>query len=179
MSVPPTIERLVRIPEEMPRGPLQTEVLEPLLIQMGIVVARPDNPDEEKDVDDDDPWATGDEPVEPRNLPTMLKALFDARLASPEPMFVQAKWCAGRVFEYDRDFYKFIRGRDLGKNEGLILRHLLRLTILAGEFHARSGGDPDYERIGQQCTDICRQVDPRYTDRFLAAEDEAKKMGMV
>ena len=109
-------------------------------------------------------------------FPEMLKALFDAKLSTPESIWVQPKWVAGGVFELDSDFCKFIRARDVAKNEGLILRHLLRLVILAGEFRLRSGGDPDYARIGEQATRVCQTVDPRYTDRFLQAEEEARKL---
>jgi len=52
----------------------------------------------------------------------------------------------------------------------VVLRHLLRLVILAGEFRTLTGGDPDYVRIGELITGICQQVDGRYTDRFLAAD---------
>ena len=78
--------------------------------------------------------------------------------------------------EHDGDFYKFVRARDLIKNEGLVLRHLLRLVILAGEFHAQSGGDPDYELIRDAAMRVCQQVDANYTDRFLASQDEAAKL---
>ena len=89
---------------------------------------------------------------------------------------VQPKWVVGGVFEFECDFYKYVRARDLTKNEGLVLRHLLRLVILAGEFLERSGGDPEYERIGELTTRVCQQVDLRYTDRFLASEQEAQKL---
>jgi hypothetical protein len=79
----------------------------------------------------------------------------------------------------DGEFYKYARARNLVKNEGLILRHLLRLVILAGEFLTRSDGDPDYERIGELATQICQQVDPRYTDRFLEAEEQAKQLARL
>lgn len=178
LPLPPGIERQVRVPEDMPPGPLQTQVLEPLLVQMGIVLAKIEGADEEED-DKDDGWWDDDAPQEPRGLAMMLKALFDARLASPEPVLVLPKWAAGSLFEHGGDFYKFVRARDMQKNEGLVLRHLLRLVILAGEFHTRSQGDPDYQRIGELCTRVCQQVDPRYTDRFLAAEEEAKKVAMT
>ena len=126
----------------------------------------------------DDLWED-DEPDEPSDLPEMLKALFDATLASPEDIEVQAKWVAGGIFELDCDFYKYVKSRNLTKNEGLMLRHLLRLVILAGEFMTRSGGDPDYERIGELATRACQAVDPTYTDRFLAAEEEAKKLAAL
>jgi superfamily II DNA/RNA helicase len=179
LLVPPAIERTVRLPIRPP-GPLQTNVLQPMLIQMGVAVTHADGgvvlP---KDEDEgEDYWEEEEEP-RPLTLPEMLKALFDAKLATPEDIPVQPKWAAGGVFEIEGDFYKFIRAHDLAKNEGLILRHLLRLTILTGEFLTRSGGDPDYERIGELATRVCRGVDPRYTDRFLEAEAEARKLVQI
>lgn len=174
LSLPPTIERPLRLPEDLPQGPLQSEVLEPLLVQMGIVLAKVETT--EDDDAGDDGMFDDEEANEPRNLPMMLRALFDSQCASPEFVPVQPKWVAGALFEFDCDFYKFIKAKDLLKNEGLVLRHLLRLIILAGEFLQRSGGDPDYERIGELVTRVCRNVDPRYTDRFLASEEEARKI---
>jgi len=60
----------------------------------------------------------------------------------------------------------------LFKNEGLLLRHLLRLVILAGEFNTHSGGDPDYTTIADRITAICTQVDVRYTDQFLGEQQD-------
>ncbi len=178
LPLSPAIRRQTRIPEDYQPGPLQA-LLETRLIQRGIITARV-KPQEEEPPRRwgermDDLWED-DEPDEPSNLPEMLKALFDATLASPEDIEVQAKWVAGGIFELDCDFYKYVKSRNLTKNEGLMLRHLLRLVILAGEFMTRSGGDPDYERIGELATRACQAVDPSYTDRFLAAEEEAKKL---
>ncbi|MGB2987289.1 MAG: DEAD/DEAH box helicase [Phycisphaerae bacterium] len=176
LPVPPAIERQVRLPELEP-GPLQTQELEPRLIQMGLVTAHPGGGIATVVEDEgDDYWAEEDDTQRPLSLPEMLKALFDAKLKTPEDVFVQPKWVAGGVFEFECDFHKFIRARDLAKNEGLILRHLLRFIILAGEFLAQSDGDPDYERIGELATQVCTQVDLRYTDRFLTSEAEARKL---
>jgi superfamily II DNA/RNA helicase len=179
LLVPPAIERTVRLPAKPP-GPMQTNVLQPMLIQMGVAVTHADGGVALPKAEDEgeDYWEPDEEP-RPLTLPEMLKALFDAKLASPEAIPIQPKWAAGGVFELNEDFYKFIRARDLAKNEGLLLRHLLRLVILTGEFLTRSGGDPDYERIGELATRVCRGVDPRYTDRFLEAEAEARKLVQV
>ena len=80
--------------------------------------------------DDDD-----EEIEEPPTFPEMLKMVFEAKLASPEFVLVQPKWIAGGIYETADDFHKYTRNHDLLKNEGIILRHLLRLVILAGEFH--------------------------------------------
>jgi hypothetical protein len=105
----------------------------------------------------------------------MLKLLFESRLAAPEPVRVQAKWVAGGVAEGGKDFYKFVRNRELVKQEGLILRHLLRLVILGGEFFALTD-DPDYQSISDQATAACQQVDPRYTSRFLEQAAERRNL---
>lgn len=178
LQLPPAIERLLRLPELEP-GPMQTQELEPKLIKMGLVIARPEGGIAAVREGERDDFLEEEESAQPLSFPEMLKMLFDARLVTPEAVYVQPKWVAAGLFELDCDFYKFIRARDMVKNEGLVLRHLLRLTILADEFRTRSAGDPDYERIGELATRICRKVDPRYTDRFLASEQEAKKLVLM
>ena len=155
------------------------DVLEPKLLGMGLVLSHPEGGVMAvEDVTQPEYWEEK-ETRRPLSLPEMLKTLFDAKLETPEDILIQPKWVAAGLFEMDCDFYKFIRARDMVKNEGLVLRHLLRLTILADEFRTRSAGDPDYERIGELATRICRKVDPRYTDRFLDSEQEAKKLRLM
>ena len=179
LPVPPVIERQVRPPDDLPPGPLQINVVEPRLIQLGIALASEEGgvvqAEEEEYVDN---W---EEPEEkrPMRLPEMLKAWFDATLASPEDVMVRPIWIAGGVFDLECDFYKYVKARNLLKNEGLVLRHLLRLVILAGEFSERSGHDPEYEAIGENATRACQSVDPRYTERFLEADAERRKVEAV
>ena len=172
LQVPPVILKKVRIPEDLPKGPLQEQVLEPLMIQMGIVLARPE-PSEAERRYGDDMWDDEDE-EQPPTFPEMLKIAFEAKLAAPEATFVQPKWIAGGAFKLDGDFFKFVKSCNLVKQEGLVLRHLLRLVILAGEFAALSE-DPDYHSIGEMATACCRRVDERYTDRFLADAEGMRK----
>ena len=106
----------------------------------------------------------------------MLKMLFDAKLQTPEELFVQPKSLAGAILDAGGEFFRFVRTRDLVKNEGLILRHLLRLVILAEEFHIFSSHDPDYSQLGAKLTAVCKQVDPDYTDRFLSSVHEAREL---
>ncbi len=171
LDVAPTILRHVRIPD-LPKGPLQKQVLEPLLIRMGVTVARPE-PRPQRDGSLADELAEEEE--RPPTFPEMLRIAFEAKLAAPEPVVVQPKWIGGGVMDAECDFYRFIRSRELVKQEGLILRHLLRLVILAGEFHEQTE-DPDYRRIGEQATRACRHVDPRYTDRFLEQAAEVRRL---
>ena len=176
LSLPPGIARHVSIPEELPPGPLETTVLRPELVQLGLLSATVPGQGAEPEDEADDFWAEPEQ--RPPNFPEMLKLLFDSRLPAPEAVAVQGKWVGGGMMDAAGDFYRFVRSRDLVKQEGLVLRHLLRLTILAGEFHALSD-DPDYQRIGEVATAACRGVDPRYTDRFLEQAAEIHKLPAV
>lgn len=172
LEVPPSIERHVRIPDTLAIGPLQQEVLAPLLIQMGVTVAKVDSETDTEDdwVDDDDSDAE-----RPPTLPEMLKIVFESKLANPEPVTIQPKWLAGSAAAYDCEFYKLVRAHELVKQEGLVLRHLLRLVILAGEFSALSE-DPDYQRIADIAMRTCQRVDPEYTNRYLAEAVAIRKL---
>jgi superfamily II DNA/RNA helicase len=174
LELPPGILRRVRVPD-LPPGPLQTQVIEPLMIQLGLAAAKvPGGPGEE--AEDEGPesyWAEEEE--RPPTFPEMLKLVFEAKLAAPEPVNVQPKWVAGGLAEATGEFYKFVRNRELVKQEGLILRHLLRLVILAGEF-ATLTDDPEYQSIADAATASCQQVDPRYTSRFLEQAAETRKL---
>jgi len=177
LDLPPNIVRRLRVPD-LPPGPLETEVLKPLLIQMGAIVAKPQGSAGEDDEEDGgyvNDWA---EEERPPNFPEMLKMVFESKLAAPEPVRIQPKWVAGGLIEAGGDFYKFVRNRELVKQEGLILRHLLRLVILAGEFTTLTQ-DPDYQRISDGATAACQQIDPRYTSRFLEQAEEVKKLAPV
>ena len=163
LESPWNIVKKVRLPRDMEKGPLQSEVLEPQLRAMGVKLDWPE-PDEEEEFD---PWATDEFPERPPTFPEMLKILFDSRVPAPEDFTVQPKWIAGDAFQFEGEFFKMVKARDLVKQEGLILRHILRLVILAEEFFVRTE-DPQYQEIGQQATQTCHRVDPTYTDRFLA-----------
>ncbi len=152
-------------------GPLQRERIEPQMIAMGVQLVRPEPESEE--AYDMFRHLEREEEDRPPEFPEMLKIAFEAELAVPEDVAVQPKWIAGGVLDAEDDFHRFVSSRDLEKNEGIVLRHLLRVAILAGEFHARTE-DPDYAEIGRRVTAACRQVDPRYTDRFLQREDESR-----
>ncbi|MFO0839003.1 MAG: DEAD/DEAH box helicase [Phycisphaerae bacterium] len=167
LELPPTILRKVHIPDDMPPGPLQTEVLAPLMVAMGVVGTSPIDAAGAGESDESE-WRDDDEVEQrPPTLPEMLKIAFEAKLSNPEPVSIQPKWAAGDAFRFDCEFFKFVRARELIKQEGLILRHLLRLAILAGEFFTLTQ-DPDYQRISELATQTCRRVDASYTDRFLA-----------
>lgn len=173
LELPPSILHRCRVPEDMPKGPLQCEVLEPLMTAMGVKLA-PEPLTEQEEAErrealrrfGRDDWAEEDE-QRPPVFAEMLKLAFEAKLAAPEPVFVQPKWLAGDAFAREGEFFKCVRALDLVKQEGLVLRHILRLVILAGEFFTRTE-DPDYRRIAELATRTCQRVDQSYTDRFLS-----------
>jgi hypothetical protein len=177
LTIPPVLERLVRLPTDLPPGPLKS-LIEPQLVALGLVAAKTHSAEGEDDEGPGPGMFDDEEEERPLTLPEMLKALFDAMLPSPEDVPVQAKWMAGGALETQGDFFKFVRNRNLVKNEGVVLRHLLRFVILSGEFLERSGGDPEYAKIGEAATEVCRKVDSRYTDRFLESDQEAKKLSL-
>ncbi len=181
LSMPPAIEKKTSPPEFEP-GPMQTQVLLPAMIKAGLVIAGPDGSIKRVGNDDDegaDYMVDDDVNEQPLLVPEMLDMLFQDRLATPDPVFVQPKWVLGGIVDLESDFYKYVRSRDLQKNEGLVLRHLLRLTIVAGEFLNQSAGDPDYQRMIDQASLVCRSVDERYTERFLESEQKARALGPV
>ena len=179
-SVLPTafvIARRCELPYDHEAGPLQTEEIEPLMIAMGKVIARPDNAEkaEEEEPPKGRPFAFWEEEEErPLTFPEMLLEAFNAKLVEPEEIEIRTQWIAGGLGA-DGDFWRFVSSRELAKNEALVLRHLLRLVLLATEFKDKTG-DPDYEIIAQWATTASRAADPTYTDLFLTRQAESSGM---
>ncbi len=164
LQMPPAVVRSVRLPDGHPQGQLEMNELGPLMLQMGVVGSNleRDKPEEHEHAMS---WED-DEPERPPNFPEMLQIAFEAKLASPEQIFVQPKWCAGRAFEEECDFHRMVKGCNLMKQEGIVLRHLLRFVILCSEFYLQTQ-DPAYQALAEKGTNTCRTVDARYTDRFI------------
>ncbi len=163
-------------PHDHGKGPLQREILEPLMIAMGIKLEAEPRQGEPEATQESilDHFAENDEERErPPQFADMLRIAYEKDLPHPENFPVQPKWVAGGVFDSGDEFHRFVKSRSLQKNEGLVFRHLLRLVILAQEF-ARRTEDPDYAEIVERATRACRDVDPAYTERFLASESEAE-----
>ncbi|HPF41573.1 MAG TPA: DEAD/DEAH box helicase [Phycisphaerae bacterium] len=180
LETPPGVWRHMHLrPSDLEPGPLQTHVMEPLMIQMGVKLAggaAESSDDQDNDYDDprDDPWWDGETIERPPTLPDMLRIAFEAQLKAPEPIYIQAKLVSPDLFD-DCDFYRFVRSRNLIKQEGILLRMLLRLVTLSEEF-ATLTEDPAYRAIGEKATQCCMAVDPRYTDHFLADLQEVRSL---
>ena len=83
-------------------------------------------------------------------------------------------WVVGDLLHFAGEFDRYVRGRDLTKQEGLIFRHLLRMILLCGEFAQLTPPelDPaDWQRELRELADLltttCRAVDPESTDKSL------------
>jgi len=173
LNVAPAVARAGGIPYDMEKGPLQENVLEPMMIAIGVKLAPDPTPEDDEPKDDFNPWAEDEE--KPPNFPEMLKLGFESKLSEPDEVDVQGKWIAGGLFDSQDEFHSFVASRNLQKNEGIVFRHLLRLVILAGEFFGKTG-DPEFDEIATRVTDVCREVDPGYTEKFLASDDETSGM---
>lgn len=170
LELPRSLIRAVRVPnpDRMPPGRLAVELVDPEIIHRGILPPGDLYP----------PWDP-DIPFEERKyappLGDKLRMLFDNEYPNVHGVFVQSVWCAGDLLEFGGDFHKYISGRDLAKQEGLIFRHILKLILLLGEFSevAPPGIDPETWRqelqgLAERFTASCRSVDPQSTDDMLA-----------
>lgn len=164
----------VPIPPELPEGPLAMTVLNPELIARGLMIAEPvplpggpgGGDEEEDDWDDDE----AEEPPRPPVLGEKLRMLFDARLPGVDDLKTQAVWAVGEMFRFGGEFEKYVRARDLGRQEGILFRHALRLVLLTGEFADASADDALADRLaelGDRVSRACAAVDPASTQEAV------------
>lgn len=162
-----SVSGAVRVPspEEMPDGPLSTEFLNPLLLSRGLVTQQE---------------LTGyfDEvtrrKVYPMALGDRMRLLFRCDFPSVSDVYVRSVWCVGDLLRFGGNFDRFVKARDLTKQEGILFRHCLRMILLCGEFALLEppGLDPvewrrDMTELAAILTDSCRAVDPGSTDEVI------------
>lgn len=177
LPLPFQVSKRCEPPFDLPKGPLQEHELEPLMVSLGVPLAAPEKT--EADLDRERLFGRdweAEEEARPPTFPEMLLIAWKADLPHPVDLLVQSQWVAGGVFDAGGDFFRFCASRQLARSEGLVLRHLLRLVLLAGEFRTRSGGDPDYDSIASRATAAAAAVDAGYTERFLQSATEAGEL---
>lgn len=170
LELPRPLLKFVRVPFDLPAGPLQTEKLDPELIAKGLMTApAPKSPDDADDEDEFIPW---DE--RPPLLAEKVRLLFDAAYPEVSDFETRAVWAAGEILRYGGNFNTYVTTNDLTKQEGLIFRHLLRLILLIEEFEqlTPAGLDPaawkaELREIADQLTATCRAVDPTSTEEAI------------
>lgn len=170
LELPRPLLRFVRVPWEMPGGPLAAKI-DPDLIARGLMIAKPEpTPGEAEDEEDYEP----DFEERPPSLAEKLRMLFDATYPEIADLNTQAVWAAGDILRYGGNFNTYVTTRDLTKQEGIIFRHLLRLILLLEEFEqlTPAGIEPQewkarLKSIGDRLTETCRAVDPTSTEETI------------
>ena len=171
LELPRPLLKFVRVPFDLPPGPLATEKLDPELIARGLMVAKP--PKVEGEEDDEDEYVPWDE--RPPVLGEKLRLLFDNQYPEVGDFTTQGVWAAGDILlGYGGNFNTYVTTRELTKQEGLIFRHLLRLILLIEEFEqlTPAGVEPaqwqaDLREIADRLTEACRAVDPTSTEEAI------------
>ena len=171
LELPRPLLKFVRVPFDLPAGPLATEKLDPELIARGLMVAKP--PKAEGEEDDDDEFVPWDE--RPPLFAEKLRLLFDNEYPEVGEFNTQAVWAAGDVLlGYGGNFNTFVTTRELTKQEGLVFRHLLRFILLVEEFEQLTppGIDPaqwqaELRELVDRLTETCRAVDPTSTEETI------------
>jgi superfamily II DNA/RNA helicase len=166
LEVPKPLLRHLRIPDDLPPGPLATTRLDADLIQRGLILAPVVK--EEEDEEDEDDWER------PPTLADKLRLLFDALHPDVHDVSTQSVWAAGELLRFNGNFNLYVRTRDLIKQEGIVFRHLLRLILLCGEFAQVCPPDTtkeewqnDLRDLSDRLTASCREVDPTSTDEMI------------
>ncbi|MFO1062415.1 MAG: DEAD/DEAH box helicase [Pirellulales bacterium] len=179
LEVPGTVARHVRVPplDQMPPGPLSRERLDHQLLELGLatreeLLGAGADGDEEEEA----PRRGGFAPLPPRILTVgeKLRRLFNYDFPRVHDVFTQPVWIAGEILQFGGDFNKYIQAYGLQKQEGILLRHLLRLILLLEEMASippvesepEDWEDPIDDLIAT-FTETCRRVDPESTDEVL------------
>lgn len=171
LEMPGSVARRVRVPhpDRMPPGTLAIDVVDPELVQRGIMTQDELYPSQQDDLP----------PADRRYAPPLaekIAMLFEGDVDCTGHNPIRAVWAAGELLEnYNGDFHKFISARELAHQEGVIFRHLLRMILLCDEFSqlTPSGllAEVWKERLGgwsERLAETCRSVDAQSTDQMLA-----------
>jgi hypothetical protein len=175
LEMPGSVAKLLRVPwpDRLPPGPLATEIVDPAILTSGLAAHDDLYP----------PMDQSDLPPELRKYPIPLaqkmRMLFESQIDHAGGLFVTPVWAVGDLLEHGGDFDKFVRSRDLVKQEGILFKHLMRMILLCGEFAQLTPANVDPEQwraklngIAAVLTNACRSVDPQSTDEMLEERAE-------
>ena len=177
LEMPGSVARRVRVPQpdRLPPGSLAIDVVDPELIQRGILTQEELYPQNQQDL-------PAHERMYPPPLGEKLAMLFEGSVDCTGHNPIRAVWAAGPLlYDFHGDFYKFISARELGHQEGVVFRHLLRLILLCEEFAQltpsgllQSAWQERLSSWADQLTETCRAVDSQSTDQTLAESQSNK-----
>ncbi|MEY3458339.1 MAG: Transcription-repair-coupling factor, partial [Planctomycetota bacterium] len=114
--------------------------------------------------------------VYPLPLGDRMRMLFQHDYPGVGSIAQRSVWCVGDLLRFGGNFDRYVRSRELTKQEGIIFRHCLRMILLCGEFADLEPPqlDPvewrrDLAELAVLLTESCRAVDPSSTDETLTA----------
>jgi len=180
LEFPTAMVRHVRVPppQRLPPGPLATTRVDQEIVSRGLIAAGDLYPEFDPDI-----------PFEERKyappLAEKVRMWFESDYPEVHDLNVLPVWVAGDLLDFGGDFQKYVSGRDLTKQEGLIFRHLLRLILMLGEFAQLTPPDFDAQAwrdelrdLAARLTESCRAVDPSSTDFALvhAADNDLVRL---
>ena len=178
LELPPSVARFVRVPDhdELPPGPLATTRLDVQLLHLGLATPEELGAGEAETDEDAERHRRFYEEDRPRvlTLADKLRRLFDHDFPGVSDVRTYPVWVAGEVLQFGGDFDKYIVGKRLQRQEGVIFRHLLRLILLVAEFAQLAPPDvalPDWRAellpLRDRLIETCRQVDVTSVDEVL------------
>jgi hypothetical protein len=170
LEMPGSVAKSLRVPwpDDLPPGRLSNEVVDPAILTRGLASQEDLYP----------PADQSDVMPELRRYPIPLaqkmRMLFESEIDHAGGLFVTPVWAIGDLLAYGGDFDKFVRSRDLVRQEGILFKHLLRMILLCNEFAQLVPRDADADEwrakltgIAGVLTNACRSVDPQSTDELL------------
>lgn len=185
LELPRPLLKFVRVPEDVKPGAFETATLRTELEQRGLLAVKPvlEEGEEEPEEEEFDRFAER-EPT----FAEKLFLLFGAKHPEVTDAGVLPVWAAAEILRYDGDFNRYVKQRDLIRQEGVIFRHLLRLILLMEEFKEITPPETDprdwqesLRKLSDQLTESCRRVDPTSTEEAIQraktadlVEDESK-----
>ena len=170
LEMPGSVAKSLRVPwpDELPPGKLAIETVDPAILTRGLATQEDLYPQADQ----------SDLPPELRKYPVPLaqkmRMLFESEIDHAGGLFVTPVWAAGDLLAHGGDFDKFVRARDLVRQEGILFKHLLRMILLCAEFEELTPRDVTPEEwrtrlagVSDVLTTACRAVDPQSTDELL------------
>jgi hypothetical protein len=170
LEMPGSVAKSMRVPwpDELPPGRLSIEVVDPAILTRGLATQDDLYPQLDQ----------SDLPPELRKYPVPLaqkmRMLFEGEIDHAGGLFVTPVWAVGDLLAHGGDFDRFVRARDLVKQEGILFKHLLRMILLCGEFAQLTPRNTEHAQwharlrtIADVLTAACRTVDPQSTDEML------------
>ncbi len=184
LEIPTSMIRQVRVPwpQDLPPGPLGLGRIHDELISRGLATLQELNPAAAPPQDEDIPFEDRKWPIP---LGDQMRMLFDSDYPGIRETPIRAVWIIGDLQFFNYDFQKYVTGRDLTKQEGLIFRHVMKMILLCGEFSQVTpiGMDEatwrdELRDLAEKLTETCRQIDPESTDEMLQMAQAADGLKM-